>query len=146
MKYWKVTLLLLSGLILMSTYAYTAERDPAIPRVPADQIDAAKAMKSPMAATPEAIAKGKAVFQGKGICFTCHGMTGMGDGDAAAALDPSPRNFSNADWQGFRTDGELFWVIKNGSEGTGIISYNPAMITDEEAWDVIHYVRSLKGQ
>lgn len=146
MKHWKVTLLLLSGMILATTQVYAAEADPTISRVPADQIEAAKAMKNPVPATPESIAKGKAVFEGKGTCFTCHGMSGKGDGDAGAALDPSPRNFTNTQWQDLRSDGELFWVIKNGSEGTGMISYNPAMVTDEETWQVINYVRSLKGK
>ena len=146
MKYWKATLFLFSGLILMATYAYTAEMDPTIPRVPADQIDAAKAMKNPVPATPESAAKGKAVFEGKGTCFTCHGMSGQGDGEAGAALDPSPRNFSNTQWQDLRSDGEMFWIVQNGSEGTGMISYNPAMITDEESWQAINYVRTLKGQ
>ncbi len=123
-----------------------AERDIHTPRVSADQLAAAKAMKNPLPATPENIAKGKAIFEGKGICFTCHGVSGKGDGDAGKALDPTPRNFTNPEFHKIRTDGEMFWVIKNGSAGTGMIAYNPAIINDEEAWQAILYERSFAGK
>jgi len=146
MRLWKETLLLVTGLTFVSMYANAAEKDVTVPRVPADQIAAAKEMKNPLQATPENIAKGKAIFEGKGTCFTCHGLSGKGDGDAGKALDPSPRNFTNPQFHSLRTDGEMFWVIKNGSAGTGMISYNPAIITDEEAWQTILYERSFKGK
>ncbi len=146
MRLWKETLLLVTGLTFVSMYASAAEKDVTVPRVPADQIAAAKEMKNPLQATPENIAKGKAIFEGKGTCFTCHGLSGKGDGDAGKALDPSPRNFTNPQFHSLRTDGEMFWVIKNGSAGTGMISYNPAIITDEEAWQTILYERSFKGK
>jgi mono/diheme cytochrome c family protein len=121
--------------------AIAAEKDPIKPRVPADKIAAAKAMKNPVASTPENIAKGKAIFEGKGGCTVCHGPNGLGDGPGAVALDPSPRNFTNKDWQKSRTDGELFWVVRNGSPGTGMIPVTT--ISEEEAWQAITYVRSL---
>jgi mono/diheme cytochrome c family protein len=147
MKEWKSTLLLFTGLILAVTTAYAAEeRDITVPRVPADQMAAAKANKNPLKATPDNIAKGKAVFEGKGTCFTCHGFSGKGDGDAGKALDPLPRNFTNPEFHKLRTDGEMFWAIQSGVAGTGMISYNPAMITDDETWQVILYERSLSGK
>ena len=104
-------------------------------------------MKNPVAATPENVAKGKALFEGKGTCFNCHGKEGKGDGPAGAILNPSPRNFTNCDFHKKRKDGELFWVIKNGSPGTGMVSLIPAAITEEEAWAVINYERSFcKGE
>ncbi len=146
MRLWKETLLLVTGLTFVSMYANAVERDITVPRVPPDQIAAAKEMKNPLQATPENIAKGKAIFEGKGTCFACHGLSGKGDGDAGKALDPTPRNFTNPQFHSLRTDGEMFWVIKNGSAGTGMISYNPVMITDEEAWQTILYERSFKGK
>jgi mono/diheme cytochrome c family protein len=146
MRLWKETLLLVTGLTFVSMYASATEKDITVPRVPADQIAGAKAMKNPLQATPENIAKGKAIFEGKGTCFTCHGLSGKGDGDAGKALDPTPRDFTNPQFHSLRTDGEMFWVIKNGSAGTGMISYNPAMISDEETWQVILYERSFKGK
>jgi hypothetical protein len=38
-------------------------------------------------------------------------------------------------------DGQLFWVIKNGSPGTGMMSFGN--LSDDEVWQLIHYIRSL---
>ncbi|MCE7979312.1 MAG: cytochrome c [Nitrospira sp. NTP1] len=119
------------------------EKDPLKPRVAPDQMADAKAMKNPVASTPESIAKGKALYEGKGTCFNCHGKEGKGDGPAGAILNPSPRNFTNCKFHKKRKDGELFWVIKNGSPGTGMVSLVPAAITEEEAWTIINYERSF---
>jgi len=136
----------LVGLAFVAGVAVAAEKDVKVPRVPAAELAAAKAMKNPLKPTPDVLAKGKAIFEGKGTCFTCHGNSGKGDGVAGAALDPSPRNFTNPEFNKIRTPGEMFWVVKNGSAGTGMIAYNPAMINDEEAWEAITYARSLGGE
>ena len=83
------------------------EKDPLKPRVAPDQMADAKAMKNPVASTPESIAKGKALYEGKGTCFNCHGKEGKGDGPAGAILNPSPRNFTNCKFHKKRKDGEL---------------------------------------
>ena len=134
------------GVAFAAGVAIAAERDIKIPRVPAAELAKAKEMKNPLKASPDVLAKGKAIFEGKGTCFTCHGNTGKGDGVAGAALDPSPRNFTNPELNKIRTPGEMFWVVKNGVQGTGMIAYNPAMINDEEAWQAITYTRSLGGE
>ncbi len=144
----KRILVLVLGLSMVAMYVVNsysaAEKDPIAPRVPADQIAAAKAMKNPVASNPANIAKGKELFTGKATCFTCHGELGDGNGPAGAALDPLPRNFTNAKFHAAKTDGEMFWVIKNGSAGTGMISYVPSVITEQEAWEIITFERSLK--
>ena len=108
--------------LLSATVVGAEEKDPLKPRVPPDQIADAKALKNPIASSPESIAKGKALFEGKGTCFNCHGKEGKGDGPAGAILNPSPRNFTNCKFHKKRKDGEFFWVIKNGSAGTGMVS------------------------
>jgi mono/diheme cytochrome c family protein len=40
-------------------------------------------------------AKGKVSFEN--TCVACHGPQGKGDGPAAAALDPKPKNLSDAE-------------------------------------------------
>ena len=144
MGYFSKFLGISAALMLMSaTVVGAAEKDPLKPRVPADQMGDAKAMKNPVASTPESIAKGKALFEGKGTCFNCHGKEGKGDGPAGAILDPSPRDFTNCKFHKKRKDGELFWVIKNGSAGTGMVPLIPAAITEEEAWTIINYERAF---
>ena len=135
--------LLTAFMFVAATVVVAEERDPLKPRVPADQIADAKQVKNPVANTPESVAKGKAVFEGKGTCFNCHGKEGKGDGPAGQILNPSPRDFTNCKFHKKRKDGELFWVIKNGSPGTGMVPLIPAAITEEEAWMVINYERTF---
>ena len=133
--------LLTAVLFLGSTLALAAEKNPLKPRVPPDQRRVAKKMKNPVPFTKESVAKGKALFEGKGTCFNCHGKSGTGDGPAGKVLNPSPRDFTNCKFHRKRKDGELFWVIKNGSPGTGMVSLIPSAITEEEAWATINYER-----
>ncbi len=129
--------------LVVSFPASAAERDPVQPRVPKDQIEAAKAVNNPFPATPENIAKGDGLFHGKGTCFVCHGVKGLGDGPAAVGLDPSPRNFANPEFHRARTDGELLWVMKNGSAGTAMVPVIGSVIDEDEAWFILLYERSL---
>ncbi|HLZ33380.1 MAG TPA: c-type cytochrome [Nitrospira sp.] len=122
-----------------------AERHMMQPRVPADKLAEARALTSPLPDSPEMVEKGKALYQGKGTCFNCHGNEGMGDGPAAAALDPSPRNFHHHGFWRHRTEGEIFWVIKHGSPGTSMIGFGD-LLSDEEIWAVIQYVRNFAGE
>ncbi|HEX5647072.1 MAG TPA: c-type cytochrome, partial [Nitrospira sp.] len=113
-------------LLLSASVVGAEEKDPLKTRVPADQLADAKANKNPTASTPESIAKGKALYEGKGTCFNCHGKNGDGQGEAGKILNPSPRDFTNCKFHKKRKDGELLWIIKNGSAGTGMVSLIPA--------------------
>jgi len=122
--------------------------DPAVlrPRVPRDQIEAASAVTNPLPAGKEIIAKGKALYEGKAFCKACHGPDGKGLGADIAPgslKGPLPRNFTDKAWQAARTDGELFWILKNGSKGTAMAPFIPLVLTEEEAWQVLQYVRSF---
>ena len=131
--------------LLIAPATFAAERNIMMPRVPADQLSAARALQNPLPSSPEALARGKALYEGKGTCVNCHGPTGHGDGVAAANLDPSPRNFNHHGLWRHRTEGEVFWVIKNGSPGTGMLPFG-GLLTDEEIWTVIQYERSFAGE
>jgi mono/diheme cytochrome c family protein len=119
------------------------------PRVPIDQIEEARAWTNPLPTTEETIEKGKKLFHGKAFCITCHGKDGKGLGadiESGILKGPLPRNFTDKDWQAARTDGELFWILKNGSKGTAMASFIPLILTEEEAWQVLRYVRSFGQQ
>ena len=45
--------------------------------------------------------------------------------------------------QAVRTDDELLWMLKNGNQGTAMASFIPLVLTEEEAWKVIAYIRSF---
>ncbi|KMP10402.1 cytochrome c [Candidatus Nitromaritima sp. SCGC AAA799-C22] len=119
--------------------------DPEVlkPRVPADQIGEVRTWINPFPSTIENIEKGKAIFHGKAFCVTCHGRDGKGLGNIPGLRGKLPRNFTDKSWQAERADGELLWILKNGSSGTAMASFVPRVLTEEEAWHVILYVRSL---
>jgi len=131
------------GLIALPLFA--AERPIMQPRVPQDKLAEAQALSNPLANSQEVIDKGKALYHGKGTCFTCHGKAGMGNGTAAVGLDPSPRNFTHHGFWRHRTEGEIFWLIKYGIAGTAMIPFGGVVLTDEEIWAIIRYERSFAG-
>lgn len=134
--------------LLMISFAVpvvAAERHMMQPRVPADKLAEARALTSPLPDAPEFVEKGKALYNGKGTCFNCHGKDGSGNGVAAIGLDPSPRNFQHHGFWRHRTEGEIFWTIKHGSIGTAMIGFGD-QLTDEEIWSIIQYERSFAGE
>ncbi|MDT7042392.1 c-type cytochrome [Candidatus Nitronereus thalassa] len=133
------------GWVLVGTANLVVAGDPNVlkPRVPADQIDEAKTWQNPFPNTPENIEIGKNIFHGKAFCVTCHGKDGTGLGNIPGLRGKLPRNFTDKAWQATRTDGELFWILKNGSPGTDMASFVPLVLTEEEAWHVLLYVRSF---
>lgn len=149
MHTWTFGLFAAGVIVLAGTVAYSApEKDPLKPRVPAGQLDEAKKLATPLfkeakSAPANIVEEGKALYEGKGTCFNCHGKSGKGDGMAGAMLDPGPRDFTNCAFQKTRTDGELFWAVKHGIQGTGMVSLSPAVVSEEEAWKIIAYVRSF---
>lgn len=123
--------------------AWATEPDILRPRVPPEEIDVARAMTNPLPATPEQVEKGKAIFYGKGFCVACHGRDGKGLGEGLDLNGPLPRNFTDQEWQAARADGELFWILNNGSKGTAMAPFIPLVLNEEEAWQVLLYVRSF---
>ena len=123
--------------------AWAADPQVLTPRVPPEQIDAARSVTNPLQPTPELIEKGKTLFEGKAFCKACHGADGKGLPKDLELKGPLPRNFTDTRWQATRTDGELFWILKNGSPGTDMAPFIPLVLTEEEAWQVLLYVRSF---
>ena len=111
--------------------------------MPPAQIEEARSWNNPFPATPDNIQKGKTIFHGKAYCMTCHGKDGKGLGDIPGLTGRLPRNFTDKDWQAGRMDGELLWILKNGSSGTAMVFFIPQVLTEDQAWHVILYVRSF---
>lgn len=73
-------------------------------------------------------------------CSGCHGDDGKGDGPAAAALVPKPRNFRDAAfWQG-RKDDDLKAVVHKGKVGTMMPPFD-GVLSDAEIAAVVAHVR-----
>ena len=80
-------------------------------------------------------------------CKMCHGKTGGGDGKLGKILKPHPRNFTCKATMKKISAGQMFWIIKNGSKGTGMVAHKKTL-KDKEIWDIIKYIRTdlMKGK
>ena len=106
-------------------------------------IDPQYANKSnPLRATAENLAAGEKLYQAD--CATCHGATGLGDGPAAKGLNPPPANIAATSRMPMTTDPYLYWTIAEG--GVPLHTAMPpfkSVLTDEQIWKIILYVRRL---
>ena len=73
--------------------------------------------------------------------MSCHGTNGKG----VKVPGHEPRDFTDVKWQQVRTDGEMMWVLKNGSPGTSMPVRVGKVINEEEGWKVILYIRTFAG-
>lgn len=79
-------------------------------------------------------------------CYTCHGVTGRGDGPAAARLAIKPANLTDDTSMSKKTDQHLYTVISGGSTAIHRFSEMPAwgsVLYHEQIWDIIAYVHIL---
>jgi mono/diheme cytochrome c family protein len=92
------------------------------------------------------LADGKKIFEMN--CASCHGLTGKGDGVAAAALKPKPRDLSDAKYMKTRTWEELHKVIADGGANSGFSALMPAWkgaLKKPQLDNVLAYVLTLSG-
>ena len=77
-----------------------------------------------------------------GMCASCHGDGGMGDGPAASELDPAPAAIALSITM--LGDGYLYWRIADG--GNKFRTSMPAWkesLSEQEIWSMIAYMREL---
>jgi hypothetical protein len=77
------------------SFSGAAEQHMMESRVPRDKLAEAKALVSPFQDSPEILAKGKALYEGKGTCVNCHGQSGAGDGPRLCIIESCPEEFSS---------------------------------------------------
>ena len=94
--------------------------------------------KNPVPADQKSLEVGKAVFTAQ--CIMCHGPKGLGDGPQAKDLTPKPLNLSDPNVQN-QTDGSIFWKL---TEGRKPMPSFEKLISENERWNVINYVRTFK--
>jgi mono/diheme cytochrome c family protein len=97
----------------------------------------------------ESIQHGKELFT-KLECWKCHGTEGRGDGPAAAGLTDSnnqpirPYDFeSGSRFKCGTTNDDLFKIFMTGLDGTPMPSFADVLKANE-AWDLVHYLRTLQ--
>ncbi len=96
--------------------------------------------KNPIAADARSIAIGKTLYIQE--CLSCHGSSGRGDGPAAKDLDIPPGDLTIPGMTD-QSDGALFWKI---STGRAPMPTYEKLMTVEQRWRVVNYIRTLASQ
>jgi len=97
-----------------------------------------------VAASPGDAAKGKEIFAKS--CASCHGATAKGDGAAAAALNPKPKDLTDKAYMSKLDDTYMGNIIAKGGPAVGKSPLMPPFgspLKDQDIRDVIAFIRSL---
>jgi hypothetical protein len=101
-------------------------------------------LQNPLPLNDKNLKSAEKLFQEKAkpiACKFCHGVTGNGEGEPDFESTPSARNFTCAATMDKLPDGQLFWVIKNGSKNTSMFSFPD--LPDNQIWQLVHYIRAF---
>ena len=99
---------------------------------------AAAKQANPVPSSPESLAKAKRWWTMD--CEMCHGKNGDGKGDTAKEMKLTIADFSNPETLKERTDGEIFYIIKNGHND---MPAEGERVKAQETWDLVNYVRAF---
>ena len=95
--------------------------------------------------------RGRTVFNGKGICYYCHGMDGRLDQrpklsrdttDVIARLALNPPNLRDPKVLKLKSDRERVRIIREGHPGTGMLP--DTTLTDQEIADTLAFLATLR--
>ena len=76
-------------------------------------------------------------------CASCHGAPGVSWAKFSEGLHPDPPDLK--DVAGELSPPQLFWIIKNGINMTGMPSFEQAGAKDDEIWSIVGFVKKLPG-
>ena len=136
-----IIILAFALLLMKGSFVGAFHQDIYQPRVPFELLEEIQDIDNPYPSSSERLKIGKKIYFGKGLCVTCHGN----DGKGKKLPGHSPRDFTDKKWQQLRTDGEIMWILKNGSPGTEMPIRVGKVIDEEEAWSVIHFIRTFSS-
>jgi mono/diheme cytochrome c family protein len=126
-------LFILPALLLFAGAPQQPAAPPAQSAIPAE----AAHMVNPIKPTPESQAKVKKMYGYD--CAMCHGATGNGKGDVTD-LKPPPRDYTDPAALKDLSDGELFYLIKNGK---GQMPPDGGRTKPDDIWNMVILVRSF---
>jgi mono/diheme cytochrome c family protein len=85
---------------------------------------------------------GARAFSERG-CVHCHGAPGVNWSKFSEGLRPDPPDLTKVAKE--RTPEQLFWVIKNGINMTGMPSFGMIDVPDKDIWSIVAFVKKLPG-
>jgi high-affinity iron transporter len=88
------------------------------------------------------LANGRAIYENS--CASCHGTRGLGDGPAAAALNPKPPAIGSAQEMRERSPALLYRIMSVGVAGTPMVGF-AGQLTPNQRWNVVSYLTSLRA-
>lgn len=97
--------------------------------------------------------RGRTIFNGKGICYYCHGTDGRLDQrprlseettKVITRLAPNPPDLRNTKSVRLKNDRDRFRAIREGHPGTGMLP--DTALTDGEITDTVAYLATLRGK
>ncbi len=99
---------------------------------------AASKIENPVGSGTATLASAKILYLNN--CSPCHGEKGKGNGPASASLAPKPADHSSAVFQS-QTDGAIFYKL---SEGRSPMPAYKTILSDQQRWSLVSYLRTLK--
>jgi cytochrome c oxidase cbb3-type subunit 2 len=114
-----------------------------------DAVEPPLALPAPPRATPELLARGKALYA-QAKCAECHGEGGRGDGPSAESLQDDfqrpihPTDFTRGQLKGGGSVSDVYRALTTGLDGTPMPSFADAM-SDDERWAIAYYVLSFSA-
>ena len=98
--------------------------------------------ENPLEENAENALLGKKLYEQN--CASCHGVTGVGDGEAGKSLNPRPANIATFSRMPMATDSYLYWTIAEGGApiGTAMPPFRETL-KEEDIWKIITYLRTL---
>ena len=136
----KKFLAMIIGVLFMfvASAAMADFKPPKLPDAPGEY----KSMKNKFKTKKKAVKEGEKWYKRK--CKKCHGMKGDGQGSAAEDGEYAPTAFNKAGYLKGRSDGQLFFMTKIGSEGTDMEAMGTGTdtnISDDNIWKIISFMR-----
>jgi mono/diheme cytochrome c family protein len=122
---------------LISQQSSTAAPQKSTTSYSAIPVEAAR-QANPVKSGPDSLARGKKWYALD--CAMCHGKDGDGKGETARDMKLQVADFTDPNTLKNRSDGEVFYVIKNGHQdmpGEG------NRLKTDDYWDLVNYVRSF---
>lgn len=102
----------------------------------------ARKLENPLPPAPVLVARGRDHWADH--CATCHANNGSGDSELGKNLYPRAPDMRGARTQSL-SDGELYYIIRNGVPWTGMPAWGNADLgdLDSETWALVLFIRHL---